>query len=562
MKTLHPVIIVVLIFSALFVASPAYATCAIGPNGAQVCVGAPPALDQIKSDKLNYEILEKPVITITGVPQTLAHLEVDDSSGNIKFTHDINLSSNGSASYTLDVSTYKPGIYNITATSLMSKITTNFAVGLDPTGGRRIMVNIAKNSYFPGDPVAIFGAYNPHSIIQLSLTDPHGVVVKSVQTVADETGHFSSSDIQIPFNAIPGIWMTGATSGVFHTNMEINVISSITVGPTNMVDISNIRIQPSTIKVGDKFAITATLVNNSPNSISIGISPCGEPFPIYFDNHTIIEQEENVPCADYILEERIDPGKNTTQTSPSAPITTEKPMVNAPQTIFFKAVKAGIENATISFAYNIMNQADSNQSQIQKVSSKSFLFMIYDNKTDFSNGLYTNQSVTNTIDTPLKQFKSGVTTQNITCKEGFVLAIKKQGHQPACVNPDTIPKLVLRGWSENPLNELLLRYGNQTQANLVFYDIMNEPKVRDWSMKGWRYSDYSYASNGDTQQSSATVHLYLPPNTGKHLECENGSYAIVVMNLKPVKIEYNYTKVGCEIDTTTGASVDPELNRK
>ncbi|MDE1843689.1 MAG: hypothetical protein KGI10_00005, partial [Thaumarchaeota archaeon] len=87
---------------------------------------------------------------------------------------------------------------------------------------------------------------------------------------------------------------------------------------------------------------------------------------------------------------------------------------------------------------------------------------------------------------PLTQFKSGVVTQNIACKEGFILAIKKQGHQPACIDPDTVPKLVLRGWSENPLGNLLLKYGNQTQANLVFYDILNEPKIRDWSMKGWR----------------------------------------------------------------------------
>ncbi|MDC8453551.1 MAG: hypothetical protein KGH87_01985 [Thaumarchaeota archaeon] len=162
-------------------------------------------------------------------------------------------------------------------------------------------------------------------------------------------------------------------------------------------------------------------------------------------------------------------------------------------------------------------------------------------------------------ESPLKQFKSGVVTQNIACKEGFVLAIKKQGHQPACVDPDTVPKLVLRGWSENPLDNLLLKYGNQTQANLVFYDILNEPKIRDWSMKGWRFSDYSYASNGETGQSSATIHLYLPSNIGKH-ECENGSYGFVVINLKPVEIEHNYTEVGCEIVTTTATSVDPESN--
>lgn len=160
---------------------------------------------------------------------------------------------------------------------------------------------------------------------------------------------------------------------------------------------------------------------------------------------------------------------------------------------------------------------------------------------------------------PLKQFESGVTTQNIVCKDGFVLTIKKQGHQPACVDPDTVSKLVLRGWSENPLNELLLKYGNQTQANLVFNDIMNESKIRDWSMIGWRYSDYSYASNGETHQSSATIHLYLPSDIGKH-ECENGSYGIVVINLNPVEVEHNYTDVGCNIITIT--SVDPESNVK
>ncbi len=447
-----PILIIFLASLTLFISNPAYAPCAIGPNGTEECAGPPPMLDQIKSDKLNYEISEKPLITITGTSQTLTHLEVDDSSsGNIRFSHDINLSSNGTASYILDVSAYPPGVYQITATSSVSKITTSFTVGLEPVGGH-IMFNIVKNSYFPGDHVPIFGTYTANSTIQLSLSDPHGVVVKSVQTVANKTGYFSSSDIQIPTNAIPGVWRTSATSGVFHTNMEINVVSSIAVGPTNPVDISNIRIQPSTVKVGDKFAITATLLNNSPNSISIGISPCGEPFPISFDNHIIIYQEENVTCAYYILEERIDPGKNTTQTSPGAPITTGKPMVNTPQTVFFKAVQAGIENATISFAYNIMNQVDSNQSQIQKTASKSFLFMIYDNKTDLSNGLYTDQMVTNTIDSPLQQLRSGIKSEDVQCNIDFQLILKGSDNTPACIKKSDMSDFMSRTWATREIS--------------------------------------------------------------------------------------------------------------
>ena len=330
-------------------------------------------------------------------------------------------------------------------------IPSSFATNLGPFGGH-IVFNTEKSSYFPEEHVTIFGTYVSNNTIQLSLSDPHGVVVQSVQTVTDKTGHFSSSDIQIPIGAIPGIWMTRATSGVFHTNVEINVVSSITIGPTGPIDVSNIQIQPSTVKVGDKFAITATLVNNSPNSISIGLSPCGEPFPIYFDNHTIIYQEENVTCADYILQERLDPGKNTTQTSPNAIITTGKPVVNLPPTVFFKAVQAGIENATISFAYDIMNQSDSNQTQIQKTASKSFLFMIYDNKTDFSNGSYTDQPATNTIDSPLQQLRSGIESENVECDTDFQLILKSSDNFPACIKKSDVSDFMSRPWATREIS--------------------------------------------------------------------------------------------------------------
>ena len=46
---------------------------------------------------------------------------------------------------------------------------------------------------------------------------------------------------------------------------------------------------------------------------------------------------------------------------------------------------------------------------------------------------------------PLKQFKSGIPTNNVECND-LKLIIKKSDGNPACVKPQTVQKLVARGW--------------------------------------------------------------------------------------------------------------------
>lgn len=48
---------------------------------------------------------------------------------------------------------------------------------------------------------------------------------------------------------------------------------------------------------------------------------------------------------------------------------------------------------------------------------------------------------------PLKQFKSGIAVEDIKCKEGLQLVIKARDGSPACVKPESISKLVDRGWA-------------------------------------------------------------------------------------------------------------------
>jgi hypothetical protein len=85
-------------------------------------------LESVKTDKTNYEKQEKPVITITGVPNTDASFEIDDKHRIWVFSNYTRVLPSGIVNYTLDISSYKPGPYLITVTSLASELKTTFTV--------------------------------------------------------------------------------------------------------------------------------------------------------------------------------------------------------------------------------------------------------------------------------------------------------------------------------------------------------------------------------------------------------------------------------------------------
>ena len=47
---------------------------------------------------------------------------------------------------------------------------------------------------------------------------------------------------------------------------------------------------------------------------------------------------------------------------------------------------------------------------------------------------------------PIKQFKSGIDSEKVICRDGLVLLVKPTNGFPACVKPDSVQKLVERGW--------------------------------------------------------------------------------------------------------------------
>ena len=78
---------------------------------------------------------------------------------------------------------------------------------------------------------------------------------------------------------------------------------------------------------------------------------------------------------------------------------------------------------------------------------------------------------------PLKQFKSGVTREDIFCKEGFYLAIKSHDQEPACLKSGTISKLASRGFlygiganeSETHYSTILIPPGSENPSTNKTY---------------------------------------------------------------------------------------------
>ena len=168
------------------------------------------------------------------------------------------------------------------------------------------------------------------------------------------------------------------------------------------IEIQNIQVEPSTIKVGDTFTVTATLVNNSTVPIVLEGGTCVPLiehvpfFTIILDNHTKIKAK-NLTCAGVGLSKILNPGKNIIGTSPDS-------------TFAYIATESGTANVTVTFSYHVTSQTDSTQPNIEQTISKSLLFTISDNNTG-------TKRITETVLSPLQQFKSGVDPYHVISRE-------------------------------------------------------------------------------------------------------------------------------------------------
>lgn len=161
--------------------------------------------------------------------------------------------------------------------------------------------------------------------------------------------------------------ITGCVIGIFVT---IGILVTIDVfsffdqsqqETQTYVNIQNIQVEPATIKVGDTFTVSATLVNNSQNPITVYVDTCASSVFVIFDSHVTVDMKE-ILCLQQLMLRKVNPDEKFIQVDPK-PSTT------------FRSTEAGITNATVTFHYEEKNPVDPN-SHIRKTISKSFLFTI------------------------------------------------------------------------------------------------------------------------------------------------------------------------------------------
>jgi len=102
---------------------------------------------------------------------------------------------------------------------------------------------------------------------------------------------------------------------------------------------------------------------------------------------------------------------------------------------------------------------------------------------------------------PLKQFKYGISTWDVRCKEGHMLITKATDYSPACVRPLTYDKLVDRGW--------VSLQGSQT----VFYVFANDTRYEiPCHVTGWKNKVLNMTA--DMEAKSFLVTLQTKNNGG------------------------------------------------
>ena len=118
-------------------------------------------------------------------------------------------------------------------------------------------------------------------------------------------------------------------------------------------------------------------------------------------------------------------------------------------------VSAGIYQSTIAgyevgdkvlFYLKNIDGTNTYSPESQKIEIDNHLYYFQDEFKKLANEKNSNHSVAQIESAPLKQFKSGIPTNEIHCRDGLTMLLSPKDSRPVCVTGDTAEKLIPRNW--------------------------------------------------------------------------------------------------------------------
>ena len=217
----------------------------------------------IKFDKINYKNTEKPIVSLAGIPSEKVSLIIITPSGSVVGSDiTIQLKADGRGQHSLDLSGYVSGIYTAVVKKGGSQNSENFSVGL-LSGSGQISSKVTQTEYNQGERILLLGSTtNPNSLMTVTLTNPDGKEVKTLEIASNSEGMFSEERLKIPSDGKTGSWEIMITSGSNLQKIQFDVFSEIKEGMTVKTT--------ETIMAGDLLKIDITASHKT--SIIIQIS--------------------------------------------------------------------------------------------------------------------------------------------------------------------------------------------------------------------------------------------------------------------------------------------------
>ena len=217
----------------------------------------------IKFDKTNYKNTEKPIVSLAGIPSEKVSLIIITPSGSVVGSDiTIQLKADGRGQHSLDLSGYVSGIYTAVVKKGGSQNSENFSVGL-LSGSGQISSKVTQTEYNQGERILLLGSTtNPNSLMTVTLTNPDGKEVKTLEIASNSEGMFSEERLKIPSDGKTGSWEIMITSGSNLQKIQFDVFSEIKEGMTVKTT--------ETIMAGDLLKIDITASHKT--SIIIQIS--------------------------------------------------------------------------------------------------------------------------------------------------------------------------------------------------------------------------------------------------------------------------------------------------